>query len=183
MRCTRRVTVSLAIANHSSTAEQWIVVSDEPTSLETFDEYGLRFDLEENFLDDKSNGFQLESSQIRSAKALERLCLVLALATLYLVSQGTAVVAAGQRRLVDPHWFRGNSYLKIGWKWVKKAVIQGWELILQLLLDDQPDPFPSISSRKQWLNLPVLRFRVTFFDYSPSATSDCTKTPACQVPD
>jgi len=55
--------------------------------MKTFEEYRLRFDIEENFLDDKSNGFQLESSLIRSAKALERLCLVLALTTLYLVLQ------------------------------------------------------------------------------------------------
>ena len=139
------------------------------------------YTIEENFLDDKSNGFQLEASQVRSAKALERLCLVLALATLYLVSQGTAVVAANQRRLVDPHWFRGNSYLKIGWKWVKKAVIQGWNLIHHLLLDDQPDPFPSISSSKQWLNLPSPCFNVTFLDYSPTGGIVCTKLPTCQV--
>jgi hypothetical protein len=45
------------------------VVSDEPTEAKTFEEYGWRFDIEENFLDDKSNGFQLESSPIRSANA------------------------------------------------------------------------------------------------------------------
>jgi len=159
--------ISLAIAKHNSSSEEWIVASDEPTSIETFDEYGLRFDIEENFLDDKSNGFQLESSLIRSAEALERLCLVLALATLYLVSQGTEVVATGRRRLVDPHWFRGNSYLKIGWKWVKRAATQGIELSQRLFLDDQPDPEPAISSKKQWLNLPSPTFSVTFFDFSP----------------
>jgi hypothetical protein len=37
--------------------EEWALVSDDPTDLHTFDEYGLRFDLEENFLDDKSAGF------------------------------------------------------------------------------------------------------------------------------
>lgn len=158
--------VSLAIANHLSTKEEWIVASDEPTSLETFDEYGLRFDIEENFLDDKSNGFQLEESQIRSAQALERLCLVLALATLYLVSQGTEVVSDQNRRIVDPHWFRGNSYLKIGWKWVKKALTQGWELTRRLFLDERPDPEPAISSKRQWLNMNPLRFRVSFFDFS-----------------
>ena len=89
--------------------EYWAVISDEPTEVETLQEYGLRFDIEENFLDDKSNGFQLESSLIRSAKALERLCFVLAMTTLYLVSVGTDVVKRGKRRLVDPHWFRGSS--------------------------------------------------------------------------
>jgi len=82
----------------------------------------LRFDIEENFLDDKSNGFQLESSLIRSAPALERLCLILAATTLYLVSQGTHIVETGQRRKVDAHWFRGNSYFKIGWNWIRHAL-------------------------------------------------------------
>jgi hypothetical protein len=41
--------------------------------------------------------------------------LVLAIATVYLTLQGTAVVAQGKRRWVDPHWERGNSYLRIGW--------------------------------------------------------------------
>ena len=62
-------TVYLALA-HCANGEHWYVVSDEPTDVETFVEYGLRFDIKENFLDDKSNGFQLESSLIRSADAL-----------------------------------------------------------------------------------------------------------------
>ena len=103
-----------------------------PPTSKTFEEYGLRFDIEENFLDDKSNGFQLESSLIRSANALERLCCVLAITTLYLVAQGTAVVTQGKRRWVDAHWFRGQSYLKIGWNWVKLALSRGYELITQL---------------------------------------------------
>jgi hypothetical protein len=104
------------------------VISDEAAELKTLEEYGLRFDIEENFLDDKSNGFQLESSLIRSAKTLERLCFVLAMTTLYLVSVGTSVVNKGHRRLVDPHWFRGSSYLKIGWNWVNYALNRGYEL-------------------------------------------------------
>jgi hypothetical protein len=45
--------------------EEWAILRDEPTSLKTFVEVGLRFYIEENFLDDKSAGFQLESSEIR----------------------------------------------------------------------------------------------------------------------
>ena len=114
--------VNLALGREPINGELWYIVSDEPTTLQTLREYGLRFDIEENFLDDKSNGFQLLTSQIRNAPALSRLCLVLArryadpcgIATLYLTAQGTEVVAQGKRRWVDPHWFRGNSYLKIG---------------------------------------------------------------------
>ena len=96
---------------------------------------GLRFDIEENFLDDKSNGFQLEASLLRSSEALERLCFVLAMTTLYLVSLGTAVVQQGKRRVVDPHWFRGIHYLKIGWKWVSYALSRGYASKIQRVFE------------------------------------------------
>jgi Transposase DDE domain len=141
--------VHLAVARPLGSDEYWYVVSDESAELKTLEEYGLRFDIEENFLDDKSNGFQLESSLIRSAQALERLCFVLAMTTLYLVSVGTSVVKKGQRRLVDPHWFRGSSYLKIGWNWVNYALNRGYELITSVYLSGEPDPEPAMASKKQ----------------------------------
>jgi hypothetical protein len=98
--------VHLGVARPLGSEEYWYVISDEAAELKMFEEHGLRFDIEENFLDDKSNGFQLEASMIRSAAALEQLCFVLAITTLYLVSVGTSVVQQGKRRLVDPHWFR-----------------------------------------------------------------------------
>jgi hypothetical protein len=139
--------VHVAFARLRGTRETWFIVSDEPTGSKTFEEYGLRFDIEENFLDDKSNGFQLESSQIRDPAALTRLCLVLAVATLFLVSQGTAVVKKGRRRWVDPHWFRGLSYLKIGWRWVKQAISKGYRLIRRFALSGASDPEPARSSK------------------------------------
>jgi hypothetical protein len=141
--------VHLAVARPLGSEEYWYVISDEAAELKTFEEYGLRFDIEENFLDDKSNGFQLEDSLIRSAAALERLCLVLAITTLYLVSVGTSVVQQGKRRLVDPHWFRGASYLKIGWHWVHYALTQCYELITTVYLNSAPDPEPAMASKKQ----------------------------------
>lgn len=141
--------VHLAIGQPVGETERWVVLSDQPVSRETFVEYGLRFDIEEHFLDDKSNGFQLESSRLRSAQVLERLCLVLALTTLYLISQGTQVVENGQRRGVDPHWFRGGSYLKIGWNWVRRALATGQALSTRWHLSSQSDPQPAMASRHQ----------------------------------
>jgi hypothetical protein len=158
--------VHLALARPRGGTECWFVVSDEPTDLETFDEYGLRFDIEENFLDDKSNGFQLESSLLRSAHVLSRLCFVLAITTLYLVSQGTEVVRQGKRRWVDPHWFRGSSYLKIGWDWVKTALTKGFELITKLHLSCEPDPEPAMASRSQDQDRPPLQFSVQYACYA-----------------
>lgn len=159
--------VSLALARHTSNGEYWYVVSDEPTSVHTFVEYGWRFDIEENFLDDQSNGFQLESSLVRDADALSRLCLVLAVTTLYLVAQGTQVVATHKRRWVDPHWLRGNSYLRIGWQWVKAALARGWALFTTLHLSGAPDPEPARASASQLEPPPPVTFTRTFF-YSPA---------------
>jgi hypothetical protein len=143
------------------------VVSDEPTSVQTFVEYGWRVDIEENFLDDKSKGFQLESSLVRNAAALTRLCLVLAVTTLYLGAQGTPVVASEKRRWVDPHWFRGNSYLRIGWRWVQTALARGWALFRTLGLSGAPDPAPAKASHTQAEKAPPVTFTRTFF-YAPT---------------
>ena len=153
--------VSLALARHTKTGEYWYIVSDEPTNVHTFAEYGRRFDIEENFLDDKSNGFQLESSLVRDADALTRLCFVLAVATLYLVAQGTQVVAQQKRRWVDPHWLRGNSYLRIGWQWVKSALARGWKLFATLNLSGTPDPEPSRASASSPAPAPPVTFTQT----------------------
>ena len=99
--------------------------TDENPSLQTLWQYGLRFRVEELFLDSKSGVFQLESSKIRDRKALERLYLVVAqriradrrqddwqsfalCALLFATSEGMAVQLKGLRTQVDPHWKRGQ---------------------------------------------------------------------------
>jgi hypothetical protein len=42
--------VHLALAREARSGQVWFIVSSEPTSLQTFREYGLRFDIEENFV-------------------------------------------------------------------------------------------------------------------------------------
>jgi hypothetical protein len=159
------VYLALAHVQTRNGYEEWAIVSDEPTDLRTFDEYGLRFDLEENFLDDKSAGFQIESSEIRNAAMLSRLGLILATTTLYLVSTGTAVVHLGLRQLVDPHWYRGLSYFQIGWRWLEHALANCKRLISRFWLEPGPDPYPVYASKSQAAN-PVailygLRLEVT----------------------
>jgi hypothetical protein len=143
------VHLALAYVQTPHGYQQWAIVSDEPTTLATLDEYGWRFDLEENFLDDKSAGFQIEPSEIKDEQALSRLGLILATATLYLVNTGVAVVATGQRRWIDPHWHRGLSYFQLGWRWVRHALAVGKHLFIALCLEPGPDPEPVYASKKQ----------------------------------
>jgi len=86
---------------------------------------------------------------VRSVMALSRLWFILALATLYVTAQGNAVVASGRQRWIDTHWFRGNSYFRIGWEWVKAAWGKGWELIHSVGFTSHHDPDPAMASRKQ----------------------------------
>jgi hypothetical protein len=141
--------VHLAVGWEKGAKEPWIIVSDQPTDAETLYEYGRRFTIEEGFLDHKSNGFQWESSRLRDAEVLQRLCFVLAVATLVVVCQGVAVVAAGKRRWVDTHWFRGLSYARIGWKWIHHACARKEALIDRLTLLTAHDPEPARASRRQ----------------------------------
>lgn len=143
--------IYLALA-HAKTVggyEQWAILSDQPTDLHTFDEFGLRFDIEENFLGDKSAGFQLERSAIRNAAALTHLGLILATATLYLVSSSVAVISTGQRHWVDARWQRGLSYFHIGWRWVSFALAHGLRLLHFLWIYPFPDPYSVFASNVQ----------------------------------
>jgi hypothetical protein len=125
------------------------VIRDEAAELKTCEESGLRFDSEAHVLDDQSHGVQLEDSLMRSAAAWERWCLVLAITTLDVVSVGTSVVQQGTRRLVDPHWLRGASYLKIGWHGGHSALTPCYELITTVYFSSAPAPEPAMASKKQ----------------------------------
>lgn len=74
---------------------------------------------------------------------------MLAVTTLYLVSVGTSVVQQGKRRLVDPHWFRGARYVKIGWHWVQDALTRCYALITTVYFSSEPDPELAMASKKQ----------------------------------
>ena len=141
--------VHVIFGRNNLNGELWVVCSDEPTTLQTFREYGLRFDIEELFKDEQSGGWNLQKSEIRSVCDLSRLCFILALATLYVTAQGVAVVERGQRRWVDTHWFRGNSYFRIGRDWIQAALLDGWQLIKRVVFRSNEDPEPAMASRTQ----------------------------------
>ncbi len=161
--------VHVILGRNSVNGELWAIVSNEKTTLQTFSEYGLRFDIEENFLDDQSAGWNVQRSMIRDVCALSRLWFVLAVATLYVSAQGVEVVRVGKRRWVDTHWFRGNSYFRIGWDWVKAALINGWRLLQNVTFSGNQDPHPAMASRSQdQKRADQLEFKVLTYSYNIS---------------
>lgn len=140
-------TVNLALAYPEKVAEPWAVITDETPTLQTLWQYGLRFRVEELFLDSKSGAFGLADSRLRDAQKLNHLYLIVAVAILYSTIMGTTVQLSGLRQQVDIHYSRGLSYLKIGLRWLRGTIHKGRKL-LQLLPLPNRDPERCFASRQ-----------------------------------
>jgi hypothetical protein len=73
---------------------------------------------------------QVESTRLDDAKAIDRLFLVLAVATLHFTRVGVGMVKRKTRRWIDTHWDRGMTCLKIGWKWLRQQFRRGWTILV-----------------------------------------------------
>ena len=122
--------------------DPWRIVSDQPAEGHTLTEYALRMGIDLGFLDDKSAGFQLEDSELLLPTRLDRLLLIMAWCSLYLVSLGTQLVETKQRRLIDTHWQRRLSYLQLGWRWLDYTLACDAPLPVVFRLHPTPDPEP-----------------------------------------
>lgn len=123
-------------------AQVWHLVSDCPDTLNVLADYRCRMQIDHSFKDDKSGGFEWEQTHLVQPDQVDRMLLVLAVATLYLVSGGVWHVAADLRRTIDPHTKRGLSYLQIGLRAVQRVLHQGLHLKIPLHLDPVRDPDP-----------------------------------------
>ena len=121
--------VSIIERLHQEVAEPWAVITDETPTLQTLWQYGLRFRVEELFLDSKSGAFGLADSRLRDAQKLNRLSLVVAIAILDSTIMGTTVHLSGLRQQIDIHYSRGLSYLKIGLRWLRGSIHKGRKLL------------------------------------------------------
>lgn len=123
-------------------AEDWYVVSDRTDTCGVLADYRCRMHIDHSFKDDKSGAFDWEASRLDSPEQVERMLLVMAVAVLYLVSEGTFLVNAGRRAEVDPHTRRGLSYLRLGLRAIHRALTDSRRPHLRLHLDPRHDPDP-----------------------------------------
>lgn len=89
---------------------------------------------------------------------------MVAITTRSRVSQGTAVVAQGQRRWVDAQWLRGQRSLTIGWSGVQLAHSRGDERTTRLQVSAAADPEPTMASKIQPQKPRPLFFALEFQD-------------------
>lgn len=140
----------LALANLSQAGEAWSLVTDKDPSLQTFSEYGQRFGaIEPLFKDYKSAAFDLLRSRLRSAEALSRLLMLLALAYLLAVHLALVVMFHGQRKRLDWHSQRGLSFLQLGLREIQRRLYLGLGYPLLTPLPRCNPPTACASRRKR----------------------------------
>ena len=140
--------------------EYWYLATDRlDGGYDVVADYAMRSGIEAGFRDDKSGGWNWEDSPLTDPCEVDRLCLVMAVATLYSVTEGTMIADSGRREELDPHDSRGLSYFQIGLRSFQRNLAQGLRLRLRLHLDPRPDPQPVspygipflLSRRIRWL--------------------------------
>jgi hypothetical protein len=94
--------------------EPWLLATNLPSLKEALRAYEKRMWIEEMFGDLKENGFDLESTHLRSTMKLHRLTLAVVLIFLELVTSGSKIIKNGLRHLVDRHDRRDLSVFRIG---------------------------------------------------------------------
>lgn len=94
--------------------EPWLLATNLPSLGEALTAYKRRMWIEEMFGDLKSNGFDLESTHLRSVFKLHRLTFAVVLLFLELVTLGSKVIKNGLRHLVDRSDRRDLSIFEIG---------------------------------------------------------------------
>src|SRR5262249_10511709 len=103
--------------------EPWLLLSDLPATLRHCRSYAKRVWHEESHRDDKSSAFHWEDSQVHQPAHALRLLLVIALAMVLAISQGSVTLKRGRRHELDPHRQRRLSIVQLGLRWLRYA----WE--------------------------------------------------------
>jgi len=94
--------------------EPWLLATNLPSLREALRAYERRMWIEEMFGDLKKNGFDLESTHLRSVFKLHRLTFAVVLLFLELFASGSKIIKNGLRRLVDRADRRDLSIFRIG---------------------------------------------------------------------
>jgi hypothetical protein len=99
----------------------WLLLSDWPPGKQRCTEYRKRTWEEELFRDLKSMGWHWNQSRVRQPQRVERLLLVLALATLWVLGLAHRVIHTGKRRLLEAPGHRFSRF-QLGLRWVARLV-------------------------------------------------------------
>jgi DDE family transposase len=102
--------------------EPWLLVTDLPASPARCRDYRRRTWEEELFRDLKSFGWQWQRSRVRRPERVERLLLVLALATLWVTCLAQRVLRRGWRPALEERSRRCYSRFQLGLRWITRSL-------------------------------------------------------------
>jgi DDE family transposase len=102
--------------------EPWLLVTDLPASLARCADYRRRTWEEELFRDLKSFGWQWQRSRVRRPERVERLWLVLALATLWVACLAQRILRRGWRPALEERSRRCYSRFQLGLRWITRSL-------------------------------------------------------------
>jgi hypothetical protein len=98
--------------------QPWVLISDRPAGPARVREYRRRMRIEAFFEDCKSRGWDLERSKLTERARLDRLLLVVALASWWQHLLGAQVIKCGWRRWFDRTDRRDLSLARLGRRWM-----------------------------------------------------------------
>jgi hypothetical protein len=122
-------TNSVALANPDDPDDPWLLLTDLPAAPARCREYRRRTQEEELFRDLKSYGWQWQDSRLRLPDRVDRLLLVLALATLWIDALAQHVLRRHLQPLLQDRSRPCYSYFQLGLRWLRRC-----------LATDQPVP-------------------------------------------
>lgn len=114
--------------------EPWLLLTDLPPTRARCAEYRRRTWEELLFRDLKSLGWQWQRSRVRDSARVERLLLVLALATLWIACLAQRVLRRGWRPLLEPRSRRRYSVFQLGLRWLHRQTANNQHVPCRLRL-------------------------------------------------
>ena len=118
-------TTNLLLTWQRGQPQPWLLATNLPTAHIALQHYQRRMWIEECFGDLKRHGFDLESSHLRSFRALDCLTLAVVLLYLWLVTEGTQALVQGRSAQVDRADRRDLSLFRLGCELIDTAITRG----------------------------------------------------------
>lgn len=118
----RAVTTNVVAVWRTGDADPWLLLTDLPATLARCTEYRRRTWEEEGFRDWKSSGWNWQRSRVRQPDRVERLILVMALATLWMAVLAQRVIKQGHRHLLEPRSRRCYSYFQLALRYLERLL-------------------------------------------------------------
>jgi hypothetical protein len=118
----RAITTNVVAVWRTGDADPWLLLTDLPATPARCTDYRRRTWEEEGFRDWKSSGWNWQRSRIRRPERVDRLLLLLALATVWMAVLAQRVIRRGERKLLEPRSRRCYSSFQLGLRYIERLL-------------------------------------------------------------